>query len=612
MKKFNFDFFKIIISAVIFAISFIFKDNNILHLTLLAISYILVSYEMYIHALKNILKGEIFDENFLMIIATIGAFYIGEYEEALMVMLLFNLGEYLSDKAVDNSRESITKLMDLRSDTINLKIDDDIKNINIKDAKLNDVFIVKPGEKIGLDGIVIEGSGNIDTSSLTGESIPKYVKKDMNVLSGTTALDSVLTIKATSTYETSTATKIIELIENSEDKKASSEKFITRFCKIYTPIVVICAILLTLVPLMLGYSLNDWLYKSLVFLVTSCPCALIISVPLSFFSGIGRASKDGILIKGGTELENLSKIKTLVFDKTGTITKGNFAVQKMNSVDIAKEELLELAAYGEYYSNHPIAKAIIKKYDKDIEKERISDFKEISGKGISVKIDKNDILLGNSLLLTDNNINVPKVNEIGTAIYIARNQKYLGYIVIADEIKEEAFNLVKSLKKEGVNKVIMLSGDNKEIVEKVSEKLEFNDCYYEMLPIDKVNKVTDLKKENFTAFVGDGINDAPVMKIADLGISMGGVGSDAAIEASSIVLMTDNLDKISKAIRISKKTNNIVRFNIAFALIIKFIFLLLGTLGYSKIWYAVIADVGVTLLLVLNSLRLIINKNKLG
>ncbi|MCI8778308.1 MAG: cadmium-translocating P-type ATPase [Bacilli bacterium] len=606
MKKFNFEFFKIMISTIIFIIAVFLKNNNILFISLLVISYVIVSNEMYIKALKNILVGEIFDENFLMIIATLGAFYIGEYEEALMVMLLFNLGEYLSDKAVDNSKESITKLMDLRSDTINLKIGDDIKNINIKDAKLNDLFIVKPGEKIGLDGIIIDGVSNVDTSSLTGESIPRNVKKDMCVLSGTTNLDAVLTIKATSTYKTSTATKIIELIESSDAKKAKTEKFITKFCKIYTPIVVISAVLLTLIPFMLGGSLNDWLYKSLVFLVTSCPCALVISVPLGYFAGIGRASKEGILVKGGNELENLSKIKTIVFDKTGTITKGNFDVTKIHSIDINEDALLEIAAYAEFYSNHPIAKSILKRYSKEINKNKINDFKEISGKGISVKIDDDSLLVGNYNLLISNNIDVSKIDEIGTIVYIAKDKKYLGYIVITDEIKEEANNLVKSLKKEGIIKIIMLSGDNKETVEKVSSKLGFSECYYEMLPIDKVNKVTNFKKENFTAFVGDGINDAPVMKIADLGISMGGVGSDAAIEASSIVLMTDNLDKISDSIKISKKTNKIVHFNIVFALIVKFIFLLLGTLGYSKIWYAVIADVGVTLLLVLNSLRLII------
>lgn len=607
MKKFDFDFFKIILSGIIFVIS-LFIDTETTKFILFIISYIIVSYEMYISAFKNILKREIFDENLLMIVATIGAFFIGEYEEALMVMLLFNLGEYLSDKAVDNSSESILKLMDLRSDRINLKLNDKIENVDIKDVKLGDFFIVKPGEKIGLDGVVIEGMGSVDTSSLTGESKPIYVEVGNTVLSGSTNLDSILVIKATSTFETSTATKILELIKNSEDKKTETEKFITRFCKVYTPVIVISAILLTAIPVILGGNFNEWLYRSLVFLVTSCPCALVISVPLVFFSGIGRASREGIIVKGSSELENLSKIKTIVFDKTGTITKGNFEIQEIVSKNITNEELLEIAAYSEYYSLHPVSKVILEKYGKEIDKSIISDFKEISGNGISLKINNDEILVGNYNLFRENKINVDNINSIGTIIYIAKNSEYLGYILIADEIKNDAYNLVKSLKYNGIKRVVMLSGDNKNIVKNVSEKVGINEYYAEMLPIDKVNKVESLKKGGFTAFVGDGINDAPVMKISDLGISMGIAGSDAAIEASNIVLMTDNLDKITEAIKISKKTKRIVTFNIVFALLVKFLCLLLGVLGISKIWFAVVADVGVTLLLVLNSLRLIIMK----
>ena len=607
MKNFDFDFFKIILSGIIFVIS-LFIDTETTKFILLIISYIIVSYEMYISAFKNILKGEIFDENLLMIVATIGAFFIGEYEEALMVMLLFNLGEYLSDKAVDNSSESILKLMDLRSDRINLKLNGKIENVDIKDVKLGDFFIVKPGEKIGLDGVVIEGIGSVDTSSLTGESKPVYVELGNTVLSGSTNLDSILVIKATSTFETSTATKILELIKNSEDKKTETEKFITRFCKVYTPVIVISAILLTAIPVILGGNFNEWLYRSLVFLVTSCPCALVISVPLVFFSGIGRASREGIIVKGSSELENLSKIKTIVFDKTGTITKGNFEIQEIVSKNITNEELLEIAAYSECYSLHPVSKVILEKYGKEIDKSKISDFKEISGNGISLKINNDEILVGNYNLFRENNINVDNINSIGTIIYIAKNREYLGYILIADEIKNDAYNLVKSLKYNGIKRVVMLSGDNKNIVKNVSEKVGISEYYAEMLPIDKVNKVESLKKDGFTAFVGDGINDAPVMKISDLGISMGITGSDAAIEASNIVLMTDNLDKITEAIKISKKTKRIVTFNIVFALLVKFLCLLLGVLGISKIWFAVVADVGITLLLVLNSLRLIIVK----
>jgi len=607
MKKFDFDFFKIILSSIIFIIS-LFISNEIIKFTLLLISYIVVSYEMYINSIKNILKGEIFDENFLMIIASIGAFIIGEIDEALMITLLFNLGEFLSSKAVSNSENSIMKLMDLRSETINLKIDNKIHNVDIKEVKVGDVFIVKPGEKIGLDGIVIDGVSSVDTSSLTGESIPKSVSKNMNVLSGTTNLDSILTIQATSIFKTSTAYKIIELIENVEDKKTKTEKIITKFSKIYTPIVVFLAVLLTVVPTLLGYNFNEWLYRSLVFLVTSCPCALIISIPLSFFSGIGASSKRGILIKGSNELEKLSQIKTIVFDKTGTITEGKFSVQKISPLNIKEDELLAIAAYIEFYSNHPIALSILNKYNKKIKRELISNFKEISGKGISVKIANDNYLLGNDLLLEVNNIKYDKVNEVGTIIYIVKNGEYLGYIIIADTIKKEAYSLVQNLKMQGIKNFVILSGDNEEIVKSVSEKIGIGEYYAEMLPIDKVNKINELKKDSFTAFVGDGINDAPVLKISDLGISMGSLGSDAAIEASSIVLMTDNLQKIVEAIKISKKTKKIVNFNIIFALIVKFLFLLLGALGISKVWYAVIADVGVTLLLVLNSLRLIIKK----
>lgn len=608
MKKINLDFIKIITSSSIFIVSLFFKDYNVLNLVLLVISYIVISYEMYLKFFENICKREFFDENFLMIIATLGAFFIGEYDEALMVMLLFNLGEYLSDKAIDNSEKSITQLMDLRSDFINIKVDNEIKKTAIEEVNINDIFVVKPGEKIGLDGMVVEGEGNIDTSSLTGESLPRHVKENMTVLSGSTNLNSVLVVKATSTYKTSTATKILELIENSETKKTETEKFITRFSKIYTPIVVLCAVFLTVIPVSIGMPLNDWLYRSLVFLVTSCPCALIISVPLGFFSGIGRASKEGILVKGSNELENLSKIKTIVFDKTGTITKGNFIVQKIFPININEDELVEIVAYSEYYSNHPIAKTILDNYKFNIDKTRITNFEEISGKGVSVKLDNDNILVGNYSLLNYNGIKIDIIDEAGTVIYIAKNNIYLGYIIIADEIKKEAYKLVTNLKQLGINKLIMLSGDNQKFVADVSNKIGIKEYYFEMLPVDKVKKIEEFKKEAFTAFVGDGINDAPVMKISDLGIAMGGIGSDAAIEASSIVLMTDDLNKISEAIRISKKTKNIVNFNIAFALTIKFLFLLLGTFGITKIWYAVIADVGVTLLLVLNSLRLIITK----
>ena len=607
MKKISLDLFKIIICGLIFVIS-LFINNFNLEIILLIISYLIISYEMYINAIKNITNGEIFNENFLMIIATIGAFFIGEYEEAIMVMWLFNLGEFLSHKAVHKSEESITKLIDLRSDSVNIMLDNEIKNVDIKTVKIGDVFVVKPGEKIGLDGVVVDGVSNVDTSSLTGESLPKVVKQNMSVLSGYTNIDSILTVKATSTYETSTATKIIELIKNSEEKKTKTEKFITRFSKIYTPIVVLGAILLTLIPVLIGGNFNEWLYRSLVFLVTSCPCALIISIPLGFFCGIGSASKDGILVKGSTELENLSKIRNIIFDKTGTITKGVFEVQKINSFNNQAEYLIELASYAEYYSNHPIAKSIIKKFGKEIEIDKISNFKEDSGKGVSINLDSKKILVGNYELMQENNIDVTEVKEVGTVVYVVCDNEYLGNIIISDEIKKESYDLISNLKKIGIENFAIVSGDNEQIVKSVSEKIGIKKYYFSMLPTEKVEKVNEYRKNNFTAFVGDGLNDAPVIKTSDLGIAMGGIGSDATIEASDVVIMTDNLSKIVDAIKISKKTLSIVKFNIIFSIVIKFFMLVLGAFGISKIWMAVIADVGVTLLLVLNSLRIMIRK----
>ena len=543
----------------------------------------------------------------LMIIATISAFCIGEYPEAVMVMLLFEFGEYLSHQAVHHSKESITKLMDLRSDYVNLKINNDIKKIDVKEAKLDDIFVVKPGEKIPLDGIVIDGESSVDTSSLTGESIPKTVRKDDTVLSGSVNNGSLLTIKATSIYTTSTASKIIELIENSSERKTDTEKFITRFAKIYTPIVVLLAFLITVIPTIMGYDFQTWLYRALVFLVTSCPCALVISVPLGFFCGIGRASKEGILIKGSSELERLNKIKTLVFDKTGTVTKGNFEVSEIQSNKMNPTEMLTVLAHAEYYSNHPIAKSILKKYNKEIDKSIIKDFKEISGHGVTATINGQKVIVGNQRLLNKNDIEVPNV-EVGTTVYLAINNDYVGYVTIADQIKEEAYELVENLSDQGISKVVMLSGDNVDIVTKVGQQLKINEYYANLLPIDKVNKVNEIKEEDFTAFVGDGINDAPVIKLSDVGIAMGGVGSDATIEAADIVLMKDDLTKIPLAIKISKITTKIVNFNIVFALTFKLLMLVLATFGYASIWMAVFADVGVTLLAVLNTLGIMKKK----
>lgn len=612
IKKFkiNEDLAKIIISFILLAFSFFIKDYKIFYLIVLILSYLIVSYEVFIDAFKNALKGEIFDENLLMIIATVGAFFINEYQEAIIVMLLFELGEYISDLAVDNSKKSITELMDLRSDYVYLKVNNKIKKVDIKNVKLDSIFVVKPGEKVPLDGVIVDGNTNIDSSSLTGESIPRHVKVGDSVLSGTLNVDSVIEVKATSEFETSTASKIIDIIEKSNDKKTNTEKFITRFSRIYTPIVVLLSILITLIPVILGYEFNDWIYKSLEFLVISCPCALVVSVPLGFFCGIGRASKEGILIKGSNELDHLSKIKAIVFDKTGTITHGNFEVNKVcNTKGVEKDKLLEIAVYCEFYSNHPIAKAIIKKYDKDIDKNKIKDFNEKSGYGVSCKINKDKYIVGSFKYLSENNIKAQvHNNEIGTVIYIAKNNEYLGHILITDIIKKEAYDLVEQLSLVGIDKVTMLSGDDIEIVKKVGNEVKINDYYSNLLPNEKVEKLNEIKKENFTAFVGDGINDAPVIKLSDIGYSMGGIGSDAAIEASDVVLMKDDLSNIVKSIKISKMCKKIITFNIVFALVFKVLILILSFLGITNMLMAVFSDVGVTLLSVLNVLRIMKKK----
>lgn len=605
--KLNEDIIKIIISAILFVIALFFQDYKTVYLILLVISYLVVSYEIFMDAINKLVKGNVFDENTLMIIATISAFIIGEYPEAVMVMLLFEFGEYLSDLAVDNSKESITKLMDLRSDYVNLKKGEKVEKVDIKEARIDDIFVVKPGEKVPLDGIVLEGKTAMDTASLTGESVPREINTGDTILSGFVNGSGVITVKATSVAANSTASKIINMLENSNDKKTKTEKFITRFSKIYTPIVVVLAVLIVLIPTMLGADFNDFLYKALVFLVTACPCALVISVPLGFFCGVGRASKEGILIKGSDGLESLAKLEAIVFDKTGTITEGKFEVRDVVS-NGSKDELLQLAAYAEYYSNHPIAKSIVAAYKNNIDESLIKDYKEISGYGVTVLVNDKRVIIGNDKLLNRENINVNEVRVFGTTIYVACDGKYLGYLVIGDKIKDSAYNLVSNLKKSGINRVVMLSGDTEEMVKTVADKVGIKEYYSQLLPIDKVQKLREIKEQSYTAFVGDGINDAPVIKEADLGISMGGIGSDAAIEASDVVLMHDNLDKIVTAIKISHVTQKIVMFNIVFALGFKFLMLVLATFGLASIWMAVFADVGVTLLAVLNALRIMKKK----
>ena len=605
--KMNSDIIKIIISAVLFVLSLFLKDYEPIYFILLISSYLIVSFSIFIDAFKNILKGDFFDESTLMIIATISAFIIGEYPEAVMVMLLFEFGEYLSDLATSNSKDSITKLMDLRSDYVNLKKGDKFLKSDVKEARVNDLFIVKPGEKVPLDGIIVEGVSFMDTSSLTGESVPRKVEIGDKLLSGFVNTNGLITVKATSEFSNSTASKIINMLENSNEKKTVTEKFITKFSKIYTPLVVLLAILIVLIPVLLGYDFNEWIYKALIFLVTACPCALVISVPLGYFCGVGRASKEGVLVKGSDGLENLAKLETIIFDKTGTITEGKFEVRNIVNKDISKEELLKIAAYLEYYSTHPIALSITSAYNGYIDSAQVHNYKEISGHGIIAYIGDKKYIIGNDKLFFKQGVSVPKVDTIGTVIYIGTD-KCLGYIVIGDKIKPSATNLINDLKMLNINRLVILSGDNEDVTKKVALEIGIDEYYFNLLPVDKVQKLKEIKGESFTAFVGDGINDALALKEADLGISMGSIGTDAAIEASDIVLMHDNLNDISKAIKIARITQNIIKFNIVFALCFKFLMLVLATFGFASIWLAVFADVGVTLLAVLNSLRIMKKK----
>ena len=605
MKKFfNEDLIKILISIILFVISLFIEETEI-KLAFLATSYAIISTGIYINAYNHIKKKVFFDENLLMIIATLCAFAIANNEEAVMVMLLFQVGEYFSHIAVHNSKKSITKLMDLRVDSANLLVNNEIVETKLKDIEENDILLVKPGEKIPLDGIVIEGESHLDTSSLTGESKPRSVSKDDKVLSGCINKEGVLTIKATSTYKTSTAAKILEIIEKSPSKKADTEKFITKFSKVYTPIVVISAILLTVIPVLLGLKFKVWFYRALVFLVTSCPCALVISIPLAYFCGIGRASKEGILIKGSKELENLQNLDYVVLDKTGTITEGVFEVTKIFPVAMKENKFLQLAASAEQYSLHPISLAIKEKNEeKLLEAEK---YKDMSGKGISCEVKGKKILVGNEKLMKDNKVMVLPISETGTVIHVAIDKEYAGYLVISDKIKKSSLRiteLLKYIKKE----LIIISGDIESVVQKVAKKIGINTYYAEMLPEDKVEKVKEYKKKGKVLFAGDGVNDAPVLKISDIGVSMGQVGADAAIEASDVVIMKDDLSKIKTAIIISNITKKKVIQTIVFALLVKLVVLVLGALGLSTIWMAVFADVGVTFLCILNVLTILWKK----
>ena len=603
---------KIIISLILFIFAMVIKlENEIINNIIFVISYLIVGFEILKKAIRNIVRGKVFDENFLMSVATIGAFAIGEYPEAVAVMLFYQIGELFQSYAVDKSRKSIASLMDIRPDYANVYREGNIETVNPEEVKIGETIVIKPGEKIPLDGKIIEGKTTLDTKALTGESLPREVIEGDEVLSGCINLNGVIKIEVTKEFGESTVSKILDLVENASSKKSKSENFITKFAKYYTPTVVIIALILAILPPLViqGATFSDWIYRALSFLVVSCPCALVISIPLSFFGGIGGASKRGILIKGSNYLEALSNTEIAVFDKTGTLTKGVFEVQEVKPVDISNEELLKIAAYAENYSNHPISKSIKQAYNKPIDENEIINSEELSGLGIVAKIGEKNVLVGNEKLMQEKQIEFEKCNKIGTIIYIAINGKYTGYILIADKIKEDAKQTIEELKKNDIKQTIMLTGDKKEVGESVAKEVGIDKVYTELLPTDKVQKVEELLKtkspKGKLAFVGDGINDAPVLTLADIGIAMGGLGADSAIEAADIVIMTDEPSKIINAIKLSKKTMRIVKENIVFAIFIKILVLVLTAFGLSTMWEAVFADVGVSIIAIINALRVL-------
>ena len=607
MKK---DGIKIIIALAFFLIAmFVPFGNELINKGLYVLSYIIVGLEIVFKAFKNMIKGEVFDENFLMSIATIGAFAIGEFPEAVAVMLFYQVGELFQDYAVDKSRKSIVSLMDIRPDYANVKRNGELKKVNPKEVQIGEIIVVKPGEKIPLDGVVIKGYSMVDTSALTGEPVPREIKEKDEVLSGCVNISGLIEIEVTKEFGESTVSKILDLVENASNKKSKSENFITKFAKYYTPIVVFIALILAIIPpFLLNFgTFTDWLYRALTFLVVSCPCALVISIPLGFFGGIGGSSKVGILVKGSNYLEALSNTEIVVFDKTGTLTEGVFEVQKVEPHNMSKEELIRLSAFAENFSNHPISTSLKKAYGKEIDNMQITNASEISGKGVIANVEGKEVLVGNEKLMQERNIDYIKCNDVGTIIYIAVNNLFAGYIVIADRIKKDSKKAITELKKYNIKKTVMLTGDRKNVGENVAKELKMDEVYSELLPNDKVEKVEELMKQKSEkgklAFVGDGLNDAPVLAISDIGIAMGGLGSDAAIEAADIVIMTDEPSKISNAIQISKKTMNIVKQNIVFAITIKILVLILTAFGMSTMWQAVFADVGVSIIAILNALR---------
>lgn len=599
---------KLYIGMVLFALGIILEDTSY-GFWLLALAYLFAGGRVLLTAFKNILRGDMFDENFLMSVATIGAFAVKSYDEAVAVMIFYEVGEMFQSFAVQRSRKSIASLMDIRADYANVVVDGKEVRTSPEDVMIDDIILIKPGERVPLDGIILQGNSMLDTAALTGESVPRSVHANDEILAGVVNLNGLIHVRVTKSFGESTVSRILELVENASSKKAPMEKFITKFAKVYTPIVVALAVLLVIIPMVAipNADLYDWLYRALTFLVVSCPCALVVSIPLGLFAGIGSASRHGILVKGGNYLEALKDIDTVVFDKTGTLTKGVFKVVKVHAKIGTKEELLEIAAYGEFYSNHPIAKSVYEAYGREIDRTKLVNYEEIAGHGVEVTYLGKRIALGNHKLMERNGVVSDDVSEIGTIIHVAIDDAYAGYIVIDDEIKETSKDAIVALKQAGIQKTIMLSGDRKEVGERVGKQLGLDEIYMQLLPADKVRIVEDLleqeKEPHKLAFVGDGMNDAPVLARADIGVAMGGIGSDAAIEAADVVLMKDDPKALSEAIKIAKKTMKILKQNIIFSLGIKVIILILTALGIANMWMGVFADVGVTLIAVLNSMR---------
>ena len=615
-RKMSKQLIKIIISLLLVVISLLLKFDTELYSNILyVIAYIIVGYDIVLKAVRNIFKGKVFDENFLMTVATIGAFCIGEFPEAVAVMLFYQIGELFQSYAVDRSRKSVASLMDIRPDYANVYREDEIERVDPDEVNIGEIILVKPGEKIPLDGIVVDGESMLNTQALTGESVPRKVTVNDEVLSGCINNDRILKIKVSKDFEESTVSKILDLVENASSRKSKSENFISKFAKYYTPIVVIVSVALAVIPpLVIKEALfSDWLYRALSFLVVSCPCALVISIPLSFFGGIGAASKIGVLIKGSNYLEALASAEIVVCDKTGTLTEGVFKVQKIKAIGYSDDELLRYAAYAEGFSNHPISISLKQAYNKEINEKLVTETQEISGKGVLAKVDGKMVLVGNEKIMKEYNIKFQKSEETGTIVYVAINDEFAGTILIADKIKEDSYKAVKLFKNNNVKKVVMLTGDRDNISESVANELNLDEYHAELLPQDKVSWVEKLMTQKSSGgkliFVGDGINDAPVLALSDIGVAMGGLGSDAAIEAADVVIMTDEPSKIANSVQISKKTMRIVKQNIVFAIAVKIGVLILSAFGVSTMWEAVFADVGVSVLAIVNALRVLRIKN---